>query len=89
MKMDMGMSVPEDDVRHLAKRESRGMRRDWSHIKGLTTIVRVLPPDLYDKVMLGDEPLPPGSSIFGPIPPRMKMSGKTAPDESHRHPHHS
>ena len=50
------------------------MRRDWSHVKGLTTIVRVLPPDLYDKVMTGDEPLPPGSSIFGPIPPRRKMS---------------
>ena len=45
-----------------------GMRRDWSHVKGLTTIVRVLPPDLYDKVMLGDEPCSPGSSIFGPIP---------------------
>ena len=33
------------------------MRRDWSHVKGLTTVVRVLPPDLYDKVMQGDEPL--------------------------------
>ena len=30
------------------------MRRDWSHVKGLTTVVRVLPPDLYDKVMNGD-----------------------------------
>ncbi len=74
MGTDMKMSVPEDDLRPLAKRESRGMRRDWSHIKGLTTVVRVLPPDLYDKVMTGNEPLPPGSSIFGPIPPRRKMS---------------
>jgi FtsP/CotA-like multicopper oxidase with cupredoxin domain len=73
-QMGMEMTIPEDDPRPLAKRESRGMRRDWSHIKGLTTVVRVLPPDLYDKVMLGDEPLPPGSSIFGPIPTRRKMS---------------
>ena len=28
--------------------------------------------DLYDKVMHGDEPLEPGSSIFGPIPGRRK-----------------
>jgi FtsP/CotA-like multicopper oxidase with cupredoxin domain len=71
--MAMDMSIPEDDLRPLARREARGMRRDWSHVKGLTTIVRVLPPDLYDKVMTGDEPLPAGSSISGPIPPRRKM----------------
>jgi manganese oxidase len=71
--MAMDMAIPEDDLRPLARREARGMRRDWSHVKGLTTIVRVLPPDLYDKVMTSDEPLPPGSSIFGPIPPRRKM----------------
>ena len=50
------------------------MRRDWSHVKGLTTVVRVLPPDLYDKVMQGTEPIAPGSSIFGPNPERRKMS---------------
>jgi manganese oxidase len=72
--MSMNMMIPEDDTRRLAQRESRGMRRDWSHVKGLTTIVRVLPPDLYDKVLTGTEPLPSGSSIFGPIPPRRKMS---------------
>jgi FtsP/CotA-like multicopper oxidase with cupredoxin domain len=74
MEAGMGMEIPEDDIRPLARRESRGMRRDWSHIKGLTTVVRVLPPDLYDKVLSGDEPLPPGSSIFGPVPPRRKMT---------------
>jgi FtsP/CotA-like multicopper oxidase with cupredoxin domain len=41
MEAGMGMEIPEDDVRQLARREARGMRRDWSHIKGLTTIVRV------------------------------------------------
>jgi FtsP/CotA-like multicopper oxidase with cupredoxin domain len=72
MKMDMG--IPEEDPRPLAKREARGMRRDWSHIKGLTTVVRVLPPDLYDRVMSGTELLPPGSSIFGPKPGRIRSS---------------
>jgi FtsP/CotA-like multicopper oxidase with cupredoxin domain len=69
----MNMNVPEDDTRRLAQREARGMRHDWSHVKGLTTVVRVLPPDLYDKVMSGSDPLEPGSSIFGPIPARRKM----------------
>jgi hypothetical protein len=69
----MAMTIPEDDAARLEKRETRGMRRDWSHVKGLTTIVRVLPPDLYDRVMLGDEPLPPGSSIFGPKPGRLRL----------------
>jgi manganese oxidase len=71
--MGMMMNIPEDDVRRLAQREARGMRRDWSHVNGLTTVVRVLPPELYDKVMLGNEPLEPGSSIFGPVPGRRKM----------------
>ena len=73
MSGGVAMSIPEDDVRRLAQRESRGMRRDWSHVKGLTTVVRVLPPEPYDKVMLGTEPLEPGASIFGPIPERRKM----------------
>jgi FtsP/CotA-like multicopper oxidase with cupredoxin domain len=74
MTMNMNMNIPEDDERRLANRESRGMRRDWTHVKGLTTVVRVLPADLYDKVMQGTEPLAPGSSIFGPIPARRKLS---------------
>jgi hypothetical protein len=74
MEGGMAMAVPEDDPHRLARREARGMRRDWSHVKGLTTIVRVLPPDLYDKVMTGDESLPPGSSVFGPRPGRWHPS---------------
>jgi manganese oxidase len=72
--MKMGTGIPEDDPRPLVKRQARGMRRDWSHIKGLTTIVRVLPPDLYDQVISGNQPLAPGSSVFGPKPGRMKIS---------------
>jgi FtsP/CotA-like multicopper oxidase with cupredoxin domain len=72
MAAGMDMKIPEDDPRALEFREARGLRRDWSHIKGLSTIVRVLPPDLYERVMSGTEPLPPGSSIFGPTPNRRK-----------------
>ena len=33
------------------------MRRDWyTGLEGLMTVVRVLPPDLYDAVMSGDAP---------------------------------
>jgi FtsP/CotA-like multicopper oxidase with cupredoxin domain len=74
MEGGMSMGLAEDDPRRLALREARGMRRDWSHVKGLTTIVRVLPPDLYDKVMAGDESLPEGSSVFGPRPGRWRPS---------------
>jgi FtsP/CotA-like multicopper oxidase with cupredoxin domain len=74
MEGGMAMTIAEDDARRLPRREARGMRTDWSHVKGLTTIVRVLPPDLYDKVMTGDEPLPPGSSVFGPKPGRWHRS---------------
>jgi FtsP/CotA-like multicopper oxidase with cupredoxin domain len=74
MEGGMRMTIAEDDAARLARREARGMRRDWSHIKGLTTVVRVLPPDLYDKVVSGDEPLPPGSSVFGPRPGRRHPS---------------
>jgi FtsP/CotA-like multicopper oxidase with cupredoxin domain len=71
----MAMKIPEDDPQRLGgRREARGMRRNWTMIKGLTTVVRVLPPELYDKVMAGDEPLPPGSSIFGPSPGRLRRT---------------
>lgn len=68
MEGGMAMTIAEDDAVRLDRRETRGMRKDWSHIKGLTTVVRVLPPDLYDQVMSGNAPLPPGSSVFGPKP---------------------
>jgi hypothetical protein len=74
MEGGMGMTMREADPRQLNKPETRGMRRDWTNIKGLTTIVRVLPPDVYDKVVSGRGELPPGSSIFGPKPGRMRMS---------------
>ena len=50
------------------RREAAGMRSGWSMgIEGLSTVVRVLPPDLYDKITTTSEPISPNtSSPWGP-----------------------
>ena len=60
--MDMPMAMTDEQLRKLtAKRETRGMRSDWyTGLQGLMTVVRVLPPDLYDRVMSGDAEIPAG-----------------------------
>jgi hypothetical protein len=62
--MDMPVEMPAERLRKLTgKRETRGMRRDWyTGLQGLMTAVRVLPPDLYDRVMSGDGEIAPGAS---------------------------
>jgi manganese oxidase len=78
--MDMPVEMPAERLRKLTgKRETRGMRRDWyTGLQGLMTAVRVLPPDLYDRVMSGDGEIAPGASIPGGEP------GEAAP---HHHGH--
>lgn len=81
--MDMkGMSVPgfpQDmsgmssytpaQLKKLTKPETRGMRNGWfADVEGLTTLVRVLPPDLYDKVVSGKGEVEPGASVPGAGP---------------------
>ncbi len=45
------------------RREAAGMRAGWSMgVEGLSTVVRVLPPDLYDKLVNTSEPIPPNTS---------------------------
>ena len=64
--MDMPVQMSEAQIRKLNKRETRGMRRDWhTGVEGLMTVVRVLPPDLYERVMSGE------SAVTGPpwMPP--------------------
>jgi manganese oxidase len=74
----------EELVRINSRRETRGMRHNW-HIgsKGLMTIVRVLPEDLYDRVMNSDEPIEPGA-IFNEIARRRGDKGK-GEQEGDRH----
>ena len=62
MNMDMAMMKQIN-----AKREARGMRKDWmTATKGLMTVMRVLPDDLYDIVMNSDENVAPGA-VFDAI----------------------
>jgi hypothetical protein len=80
--MDMPMTVSEEDLKKLNKPETRGMRRIWFHgIEALHTVVRVLPPDLYDKVVAGKEDIPPGASVPGGTPGEL-------PGASGGHHHH-
>jgi FtsP/CotA-like multicopper oxidase with cupredoxin domain len=64
--MDMhGMYSPAE-VRKLEKPETRGMRRGWyMGVEALHTIVRVLPSELYDKVVSGKGEVAPGASVPG------------------------
>jgi hypothetical protein len=57
------------ELKKLTKLETRGMRNGWfADVEGLTTVVRVLPPDLYDKVMSGKGEVAPGASVPGGTP---------------------
>ena len=48
---------------------TRGMRPHWAMgVMGLFTVVRVLPPDLYDKVVSGKGEVVPGASVPGSAP---------------------
>ena len=50
----------------LGRREVRGMRAGWSMgVMGLMTVLRVLPPDVYQLVMESDDPIEPGISVPG------------------------
>ncbi len=63
MMQNMYMS-PEAMMRVHNRREVRGMRANWSSgVKGLMTVVRVLPDDLFTKVMNTDEAIPAGASV--------------------------
>lgn len=56
-------------VKKLDKPETRGMRNGWFlGVEGLMTIVRVLPPDLYEKVVSGRGEVAPGASVPGAGP---------------------
>src|SRR5207302_10147985 len=64
--MDMMGMLSETELKKINKPETRGMRRNWfAGVEALHTIVRVLPPDLYDKVVSGKGDIPPGASVPG------------------------
>ena len=64
------------------RREVRGMRAEWaSGVKGLMTVVRVLPEDLFTKVMHTNEPVPVGASVPGSVNPPSEMMMDMKMDE--------
>jgi hypothetical protein len=70
----------EAALKKLNKPETRGMRKDWyKGVEALMTVVRVLPPDLYDKVVSGKRDVPPGASVPG--------SGAGKDHKGHEHKH--
>jgi FtsP/CotA-like multicopper oxidase with cupredoxin domain len=78
--MDMPMYSPREIAKLTSKRETRGMRRDWFRgVEGLATVVRVLPPELYDRVMSGKGTVPPGASVPG------SGAGKMPDHHQHKH----
>ena len=60
-KMQSMFMTPEIMHKVMMRREVRGMRKAWhSGVHGLMTVLRVLPPDLYDLVMTSDQEVKPG-----------------------------
>lgn len=68
MKMDAasdyGMKMTMEEMKKLtSRRETHGMRDGWyKGVHGLFTVLRVLPPALFDKLMTTNDPIPPNSS---------------------------
>jgi hypothetical protein len=90
--MDMMGMVSAAELKQLTKPETRGLRRNWFvGVEALHTIVRVLPPDLYDKVVSGKGEVPPGASVPGGTPGELPVlsdgKGDSKPDGGHEHNH--
>ena len=65
-EMSSMTSYTPSQMKKLTKPETRGMRNGWfADVEGLTTLVRVLPPDLFDKVVSGKGEVAPGASVPG------------------------
>ena len=71
---ETGMMAPMSAAEMSALKKNpltRGMRPGWPmSVMGLMTLFRVLPPDLYDKVVSGKGEVLPGASVPGAAPPK-------------------
>lgn len=73
----MAMMSPDQIKKITSNPLTRGMRSDWfMGVHGLFTVVRVLPPELYEKVISGKGEVAPGASVPGSTPGGMKMEMK-------------
>ena len=63
--MDM-RTMPPDQMRKVQAPLTRGMRRNWPiGVMAMMTVLRVLPDELYDKVVSGKGDIEPGASVPG------------------------
>lgn len=66
--LGMNMLMPAQ-IKKVNKPQTRGMRNDWfTGVEALMTVVRVLPPELYDKVASAEGEVAPGASVPGGTP---------------------
>src|SRR5262249_7718050 len=66
------MLTPEEVKKVESNPRTRGMRPGWYNgVHGLHTVVRVLPPDLYERVITGKGEVKPGESVPGGKPVEM------------------
>lgn len=83
-QMMQGQEWTDEEMKRIeGRRQVRGMRPNWHMgVKGLMTVVRVLPEDLYDLVMHSDQPLQPGE-VFEAIQRRRgQPDGQAAAEPS-------
>jgi FtsP/CotA-like multicopper oxidase with cupredoxin domain len=88
-----GMTMSEEFMKAIwSRREVQGMRAMWPmSVMGLMTTLRVLPDDLYEKVMNSDQSLPKGSvfeeiiSRFGEPDRYEKVPMEKMHGENHHH----
>jgi FtsP/CotA-like multicopper oxidase with cupredoxin domain len=65
----MAPMAPAEMAKVTKNPRARGMRPHWPMgVMGLMTVVRVLPPGLYDKVVTGKGEVAPGASVPGSRP---------------------
>ena len=77
--MGMMHKMSKNDMKKIAKPETEGMRSNWPiGLEAMMTVIRVLPPDLYDAVMKGQANIPPGASVPG-------GGSGTLPENKHHH----
>jgi hypothetical protein len=93
--MEMHGMLPPSHVQKVNSSLTRGMRRTWfTGLQAMMTVVRVLPDDLYEKVVSGQGEIEPGASVPGAGPGQMMdhaghqmHGGQSQPGATHQHKH--
>jgi FtsP/CotA-like multicopper oxidase with cupredoxin domain len=67
--MEMHGMLPPDQMKKVQSHLTRGMRQNWPmSTQAMMTVLRVLPDELYEQVVSGNDPIPPGTSTPGAGP---------------------